>query len=75
MLGQFKHYISGFHLFTPEEPILLAVSGGVDSMVMAELFHRAGFNFAIAHCNFNLRGSESNQDEAFVSSIAGIPIK
>jgi tRNA(Ile)-lysidine synthase len=70
MLGQFKHYISGFRLFAPEEPILLAVSGGIDSMVMAELFHRAGYNFAIAHCNFNLRGTESNQDEAFVSSIA-----
>ncbi|MFH1119031.1 MAG: tRNA lysidine(34) synthetase TilS [Bacteroidota bacterium] len=70
MLGHFKLYISAFHLFSPEEPVLLAISGGVDSMVMAELFHRAGYNFAIAHCNFNLRGSESNQDEAFVASIA-----
>jgi len=70
MLGQFKQYISSFRLFSPEEPVLLAISGGVDSMVMAELFHRAGFNFAIAHCNFNLRGSESNQDEAFVTSMA-----
>ncbi|PKO97808.1 MAG: tRNA lysidine(34) synthetase TilS [Bacteroidetes bacterium HGW-Bacteroidetes-9] len=70
MIGQFKQYISNFRLFTPDEPILLAISGGVDSMVMAELFHRAGFNFAIAHCNFGLRGSESNQDEVFVASIA-----
>ncbi|MBL7905710.1 MAG: tRNA lysidine(34) synthetase TilS [Bacteroidales bacterium] len=70
MLTQFQQYIADFRLFRPEEPVLLAISGGVDSMVMAELFHRAGFNFAIAHCNFGLRGSESNQDEAFVSSMA-----
>ncbi len=70
MLDQFKQYVSDFRLFGPEEPILLAISGGVDSMVLAELFHRAGYNFAIAHCNFGLRGSESNQDESFVTSIA-----
>ncbi len=70
MLNQFKQYIREFRLFGPEEPILLAVSGGVDSMVMAELFHRAGLSFAIAHCNFSLRGSESNQDEAFVAVMA-----
>lgn len=72
MLDQFTQYISDFRLFRPEEPILLAISGGVDSMVLAELFHRAGYNFAIAHCNFGLRGSESNQDEAFVTSIAEV---
>lgn len=45
---------------------LLAVSGGVDSMVLAELFHRAKFSFAIAHCNFGLRGAESDGDEVFM---------
>ncbi|MBK6964612.1 MAG: tRNA lysidine(34) synthetase TilS [Bacteroidales bacterium] len=70
MLEPFKLYVESHHLFRPDEPILLAISGGVDSMVMAELFHRAGFAFAIAHCNFGLRGSESNQDEAFVAGIA-----
>lgn len=70
MLEQFKDYVKGYRLFGPDEPILLAISGGVDSMVMADLFHRSGFNFAIAHCNFGLRGSESNQDEAFVAGIA-----
>ena len=48
--------------------ILLAVSGGIDSMYMAyrasELF--PGARFAVAHCNFTLRGGESDGDEAFV---------
>jgi tRNA(Ile)-lysidine synthase len=70
MVDHLREYVERHRLFEANEPILLAVSGGVDSMVMAELFHRAGFNFAIAHCNFGLRGSESNQDEAFVSSVA-----
>ena len=49
---------------------LLTVSGGVDSVVMCDLFHKAGFSFAIAHCNFNLRGKESNEDEQFVKALA-----
>ena len=70
MLSRFKNYVSEHFLFNSQDPLLIAVSGGVDSMVMAELFHRAGFNFAIAHCNFALRGSESNLDEKFVASMA-----
>lgn len=70
MLNQLQDYIEQHELFRPADPILLAVSGGVDSMVMAELFNRAGYNFALAHCNFGLRGTESNQDEAFVASVA-----
>jgi tRNA(Ile)-lysidine synthase len=46
-----------------EDPILLAVSGGVDSMVMLYLFHRLHFNISVAHCNFGLRGDASNEDE------------
>lgn len=45
---------------------LLAVSSGVDSMVLAELFYQAQFPFAIAHCNFGLRGEESDGDEQFI---------
>lgn len=50
--------------------MLLAVSGGLDSVVMVELFHRAQIPFGIAHCNFNLRGKESDADHAFVRSLA-----
>ncbi len=46
--------------------VLLAVSGGVDSMVMAELFIRAGIGIGVAHCNFGLRGAESDGDEQLV---------
>lgn len=48
--------------------MLLAVSGGRDSMVMAELCRRCGVPFAVAHCNFSLRGQESDSDEALVAS-------
>lgn len=52
--------------------LLLAVSGGMDSMCMADLFLsiREQFPFAVAHCNFNLRGSESDGDEAMVKEWA-----
>lgn len=49
---------------------LLAVSGGVDSLVMAEFFRISGYSFSIAHCNFGLRGKESDGDEAFVKAWA-----
>lgn len=49
---------------------LLAVSGGADSSVMAALFHQAGYHFTIAHCNFHLRGEDSNQDMQLVQQMA-----
>ncbi len=58
---------------SPDSTVLLAVSGGVDSMCMAELFLRSLLKpgFALAHCNFHLRGGESDSDESLVQSWGG----
>ena len=50
-----------------DKQILLTVSGGLDSMVMLHLFVSCGFNVSVAHCNFQLRASESEGDEQFVA--------
>ena len=57
-------------MFNDNEPILLAVSGGMDSVALCTLFHQAGLTFGIAHCNFKLRGEESEEDEEFVRQLA-----
>ncbi len=69
-LQNFMAYVSQHSLFTPKDKILLAVSGGKDSVLMAHLFKLSGFNFGIAHCNFNLRTDESQRDETFVKMLA-----
>ena len=70
MLQLFKTYNQNKSLFSSSEKILLTVSGGIDSILMCDLFFKAGFNFGIAHCNFQLRGIESELDEAFVKQLA-----
>ena len=67
MLESFLTYIKKENLFDPMQKILLAVSGGLDSMVMLYLFQKAGYDFSVAHCNFQLRGNESDDDEKFVA--------
>ncbi len=69
MIKRFKHFIEEHSLIPPRSRILLAVSGGVDSMVMLHLFKKCGYNFAVAHCNFQLRGTESDNDEQLVRNI------
>ena len=49
---------------------LLTVSGGIDSVVMCDLFFKNNLSFAIAHCNFKLRGEDSDKDQAFVETLA-----
>ena len=70
ILLRFKEYIQQQNLFQPKDQLLIAVSGGVDSVVLCELCHRAGYNFSIAHCNFKLRGKESERDKEFVEDLA-----
>src|SRR5690606_24261596 len=63
-------FIKKEKLFGKNQKILLAVSGGIDSVVMSFLFKSAGYEFGIAHCNFKLRGKESDLDEEFVKQLA-----
>jgi tRNA(Ile)-lysidine synthase len=69
LLKRFKDFVNKEHLFTVKDTLLLAVSGGVDSVVLCELCYQGGYDFVIAHCNFQLRGEESERDEAFVREL------
>lgn len=69
-VSRFKHFINQHNLFSPSQGVLLAVSGGRDSVLMACLFAACDFKFAIAHCNFSLRGDESDADEHFTKNLA-----
>ncbi|GAA4282308.1 tRNA lysidine(34) synthetase TilS [Gaetbulibacter aestuarii] len=70
MLEAFQNHIHNKLAFLRERKLLIAISGGVDSVVLAHLCARSGFNFLLAHCNFNLRGDESDADEDFISDLA-----
>ena len=69
-LLDFTGFIRTRHLLEDSETVILAVSGGIDSVVMAHLFQRSGYRFAIAHCNFGLRGADSDGDEEFTRRLA-----
>jgi tRNA(Ile)-lysidine synthase len=72
MLIRLKQFVQQQNLFLTTDKLLLGVSGGIDSVVLAQLVDQLGNEFAIAHCNFNLRGTESDEDEKFVASLSDI---
>ena len=65
-----KHWAQTFPQFSADGHFVLALSGGADSVVLAHFLKGAGINFEIAHCNFGLRGAESDRDEKFVNALA-----
>jgi len=70
MLDKLKHHIAQDFPFLGNKKLLLATSGGLDSMVMAHLFHKLKYEVALVHCNFQLRGMESFGDQNFVQEYA-----
>ena len=66
---KFTQHLKQFPFIQKNQKQLLAVSGGVDSIVLCDLMFAAKYDFVIAHCNFQLRGDESERDEQFVRSL------
>lgn len=69
MIRAFKQHIKSDFPFLKSKKLLIAISGGIDSVVLAHLLYKSDFNIGLAHCNFNLRGKESNKDEQFVKDL------
>ncbi len=70
MIDQFQAYINRYNLIAEGDKVILALSGGIDSMVLADLLLKTKVEFVAAHCNFHLRGEESDGDEKFVRDYA-----
>lgn len=70
MFNAFKDHIAQSFPYIKDAAVIIACSGGMDSVVLAHLGRVCGWNMALAHCNFNLRGSESDADAVFVQNLS-----
>lgn len=70
MIHSFKEHIQQNFPFLENSKFIIAVSGGIDSVVLSHLMSGLNLNFAICHCNFKLREKESDDDETFVKKLA-----
>ena len=70
MLRRVKKYIRDNGLLTEGGRVLVGVSGGADSVALLDVLQRGGYDCVVAHCNFHLRGAESERDEVFVRQLA-----
>lgn len=70
MLKELKKRLATTLPFLQDKRLLIAVSGGIDSIVLADLMIKLDYDVTVAHCNFNLRGEESDGDEDFVRNFA-----
>ena len=66
-------FIDRYNLFAPTARVLVALSGGADSVALLRLLLRLGYQCHAVHCNFHLRGEESNRDERFVTDLCHVP--
>ncbi len=66
----FEQFVNREKLFNPQQRLLVAVSGGLDSTVLCALLRAGGYHFEMAHFNFRLRGSESERDQLFLEKLA-----
>ncbi|MCQ2348249.1 MAG: tRNA lysidine(34) synthetase TilS [Paludibacteraceae bacterium] len=71
MLRRVKKYIDDHHLLLPNDRVLVCVSGGADSVALLDVLLRAGYECAVANCNFHLRNKESDRDTEFVKQLVG----
>ena len=69
MLRRVLKYIRDNDLLKPHDKVLVCVSGGADSVALLDVLCRGGYECVVAHCNFHLRGEESDRDEQFVRSL------
>lgn len=69
MLSKIEDYIRDKGLFEKTDKLLIGVSGGRDSVVLLHVLLELGYEVCVAHCNFNLRGEESNNEMLFVRSL------
>lgn len=70
MLQDFNHHIETNLSYLKNKKILIAISGGVDSVVLTHLMQQLNFNISLAHCNFQLRGNESDLDESSINKLS-----
>lgn len=70
MLASFQNHLQQNFPFLWQKKIILAISGGIDSVVLAHLLHGLDIPFLMAHCNFQLRGEESEGDQRFVEALS-----
>lgn len=77
MLRRVQKYIRDHKLLCRGDRVLVCVSGGADSVALLDVLVRGGYECVVAHCNFHLRGAESDRDEKFVTELArsmGVPM-
>lgn len=78
LVTAFQQHIKDKNLFPAKAGLFIAVSGGIDSVVLCHVCSLAGYDFTILHCNFTLRGEDSDKDALFVGELGktlGVPVK